>query len=104
MIGTDFDGTLNAGLDIQPPYAIISGRTFDEYDKEIASHASKTPTYIRGVGEPTDMEHIADFKSVMIKLLGITKFYENNSAEADIIKKQCPDCDVVLYGGKDESN
>ena len=97
----DFDGTLNAGVEPTMPYCVISGRTWDEYGDDITAYAELVPVYIRGSGEVTDIDHIANFKSAMINLLGIEKFYENNPTEADIIRSQT-DCEVILVGGEED--
>jgi virulence-associated protein VapD len=34
------------------------------------------------------------FKSDMIRLLGVTEFYEDKPEQIDIIKSSCPDCRV----------
>jgi len=41
------------------------------------------------------------WKAEMIRLLGVTKFYEDNASQASLIKRLCPNCEVVMViGGK----
>jgi len=48
-----------------------------------------------GVGKFGDDNHAAEFKAAMIKELGVTKFFEDSLTQIQIIRKLCPDCEIV---------
>lgn len=93
FVATDFDGTYGQKVDPMPPQkprCVISGRTFEEYDKTIMQVASKIPVYIRGSGRVGDGVHAGEFKAYMINLLGVTHFLEDNADQIKIIRERCP--------------
>jgi hypothetical protein len=92
--GYDFDGTLTTGIQPILPYVIISGRTFAEYNAAIIPWAEKAPIYIRGAGKYGDWQHAGEFKAQMIKTLGITEFYEDDTNQIQIIRQKCPECKI----------
>jgi hypothetical protein len=51
--------------------------------------------YIRGVGAYGDRIHAGSFKAIMINILGVTEFHEDDDVQIDIITKNCPNCKVV---------
>lgn len=93
LVGTDLEGTfsLSSGATV-----CISGRTFAEYDHVAKAVASQMPLYIRGHGTYGDRHHAGGFKALMINELGVTKYFEDDPLQADIIRMLCPFCEVVL--------
>ena len=92
MKGYDIDGVLTMGITPEEGSVVISGRTFEEYDDFAKQAAELCPVYIRGVGQQGDREHAGRFKAIMIKMLGVTEFYEDDEVQAEIIKKKNPKC------------
>ena len=98
LTGYDLDGVITAGVEPDPGAVVITGRTFAEYDQVCKDIAQRFPLYIRGVGEHGDHEHAGLFKSVMVKMLGVTKFYEDEPVQAEMIQSDNPDCEVIVVG------
>jgi hypothetical protein len=96
LIGYDIDGVLTAGIVPEGNWVVISGRTYAEYDDFVKSLASKTPVYIRCTGEYGDRKAAGEWKAQMIKLLGVSKFYEDDALQSMIIQKMNPDCEIIL--------
>jgi hypothetical protein len=96
MTGYDIDGVLTAGVEMEPNSVVISGRTWAEYDDKAKRIAQQCPVYIRGTGTYGNAEAAGQFKALMIKLLGVTKFYEDDPYQADLIHAMNPDCEIVL--------
>jgi hypothetical protein len=102
LVGWDIDGSL-IGRDGGPQRdvdltgcVVISGRTFAEYDDVCRKLAQVAPVYIRGVGRYGDHEHAARFKVKMINMLGVTEYHEDRVDQADMIRRACPECRVVV--------
>ena len=95
LIGFDIDGVLSR-MTPGDDAIIISGRTFAEYDDYAKKLASMFPVYIRGVGKYGDRKHAGEFKASMIKMLGVTDFFEDDDLQAEIIKKINPKCNINL--------
>lgn len=95
MIGYDIDGVLTLGIEIEQGSVVISGRTWSEYDDLAKAAAQKCPVFIRGCGEYGDRIHAGQFKADMIKRIGVTKFYEDDPLQIDIIKSINPDVEIV---------
>jgi hypothetical protein len=96
MIGYDIDGVLTTGkFTPAPDDVVISGRTFAEYDETCKQLASVCPVYIRGVGKFGDRAHGGRFKAFVIRMLGVTKFYEDDEVQIKLIKAACPDCEII---------
>lgn len=99
LVATDLDGTFGRKVfptPPGPPTLCISGRTFSEYDQEAKDIAQQMPLYIRGTGTPKDTIPSAYFKATMILQLGVTHFLENTPAQAAIIRKCCPNVQVLM--------
>ncbi len=100
MIGYDLDGTIYRNGTIRvvdlTDAVVISGRTFVEYDDVARRVAQKCPVYIRGTGLYGDVAASGTFKALMVALLGVTVFYEDDPVQVEIIKQGNPDCEVVL--------
>lgn len=98
MTGYDLDGVLTKGgfLPVEP-FVIISGRTFQEYDHVCQSWARLAPLYIRGIGEYGDHVAAALFKSKIIKMLKLARFYEDNEVQARILQEEVGSfCDIRI--------
>jgi len=95
MRGFDIDGVLTAGYIPEPGDVVISGRTFNEYDDTVKAVAQICPVYVRGVGEYGDQLHAGWWKAIMIKLLGITEFYEDSPVQIEIIQRENPE--VIIH-------
>ncbi len=54
------------------------------------------PLYIRGTGAYGDRRDAARFKATMINLLGVTRYYEDDPVQAQIVSLLCADCQIVL--------
>lgn len=93
LVGTDLDGTFSLSIGAQ---VCISGRTFAEYDDKAKAVARQMPLYIRGTGVYGDRHHAGGFKAEMIRVLGVTKYFEDDPLQAHIIRSFCPNCEVVL--------
>ena len=94
--GYDIDGVLTSGVVPVGDFIIISGRTFAEYDDFAKTAAQIAPVYIRGVGEYGDRKHAGRFKAKMIKMLGVTEFFEDDPLQAKIIHDTNKQCKVNL--------
>ena len=104
LIGYDCDGVLVPEM-VKPTgnFVIITGRLFTEWSKTLAEVGHYgMPRYLRPYGESGDGNLAAFWKAEMIKNLNITKFYEDNEAQAGIIKKLCPFCELVLVKSQSE--
>jgi len=97
MKGYDIDGVLSLGIEPSGEYVVISGRTMAEYDELVKYLAQKAPVYIRCTGEYGDRKDAGKFKAKMINILGVTEFHEDDPIQAEIIKKACPKCQVVMH-------
>lgn len=97
LVATDLDGTYEFFDRLQPPPTLcITGRTWAEYDDLVKRIASIMPTYIRGKGAYGDRIDAGRFKATIIKELGVTRYYEDDPLQAEIIKKAVPEVDVIL--------
>ncbi len=102
LVATDLDGTLGKKVIPMPPCdptICISGRTFSEYDSVAKSVGQQMPIYIRGVGQLGDRTAAGNFKAKMIKLLSVTHFLEDDPVQAEIIRKECPNVQVLMVIG-----
>ena len=94
--GYDIDGVLTNGVKPEGDFVVISGRTFAEYDSVAKMAAQIAPVYIRGSGAYGDREDAGLFKARMIRLLGVTEFFEDDPIQANIIQEMNPDCKINL--------
>lgn len=95
MIAYDIDGTIDKLEELEPGSIVISGRTFAEYDETCKELAKNMPVYIRGSGNYGDRIHAGNFKALMIKMLEVDKYYEDDKIQIAIIKKLNPDVEIV---------
>jgi hypothetical protein len=97
--GYDFDGVVFGGdIDPVPPYIVVTGRVWDEWDDDLKTAAQYAPIYMRGIGRYRDHQHAGRFKAAIINLLGITEFYEDRDDQIAIIRAECPGCNVIKVG------
>lgn len=100
MVGFDFNGVVDTGRPgLQPTIrdVIITGNTYVEGVLDwLSAHNIKCAVYFPPMTNQSHDDTAAGvFKSDMIRLLGVKKFYEDNSEQFDIIKSSCPDCEVI---------
>lgn len=94
QVGCDFDGVLGDGF--TPPeaeFTVISGRTTDHWPKVVARAGASRPIYLRPPGFPGEA---GEWKAVVIRTMGIVRFYEDMPDQAAVIRRICPECVVVL--------
>lgn len=96
LTGYDIDGVLTHGIKPEGNYVIISGRTLAEYDDSVKQLAQHAPVYIRCTGTFGDRRAAGIWKATIIKLLNITKFYEDDPLQSLLIQKENPNCNVIL--------
>lgn len=113
MIGYDIDGVLTHGIKPSGDYVIVSGRLHCEWAKTVAQLGVDAPIYLRPYGQ-CPFHHKVDqndydlmielsgaWKALVVSMLGITEFYEDDPKQAEIIKERCPECIVHrVEGGK----
>jgi hypothetical protein len=93
-VGCDIDGVLAAGfLPAEPEFCAISGRRTDDWDRTVAQIGTSRPIYLRPQHFPGDS---GEWKAAIILTTGITKFYEDMRDQAEVIRRICPQCTVVL--------
>lgn len=94
MIACDIDGTYMSGFrPSERDYVFISNRLTDQWSRTIADVGTKRPIYLR----PPEFEgEWHEWKVLLIRALKITKLYEDNPKEAVEIKRECPECRIVM--------
>ena len=99
LYGYDIDGVCSKKIEKKHPYVVISGRTGAEWNDGglYAELAKDSPIFIRYKGVAGDRDDAGNFKAMMINYLGVTVFYEDEEYQANIIRSQCPDCEVIIY-------
>jgi hypothetical protein len=97
MKGYDINGVITKGIKPEPGSVILSGTTFSQFEEGeyIRKLCSQFPTYIRGIGIPHDSVKCGEFKSMMIKYLGIAEFYEDSDIQIEIIKRDHPN--IIIH-------
>lgn len=95
--GYDLDGVLTHGCVPEEPYVVISGRTSSEFDDTVRAWSRKARTEIREDGLRGDREHAGRFKAQRIAALGVTRFFDDDPVQAQIIREGCPDVEVVVW-------
>lgn len=96
MNGYDIDGVLNRGLIPEKPYIVISGRTVIEWDRTVKQIGINAPIYLRPYGKQNDRILAGIWKAEMITKFNIMKFYEDDNRQADIIRRYCPNCEIIM--------
>jgi len=94
--GYDIDGVLSKGIIPIEPYVVISGRHRKQWSKTIKLIGTNAPIYLRPSHDiPTGI-----WKGNMIKLLGVTEFYEDTKHQAIQIRKINPNVKIVKVSRK----
>lgn len=98
LLGYDFNGVVDTGrFRVYPDDVIITGNTYHvEVMKYLSDHDIKARVYfppdIRMSG---NRNAVAVWKSEMIRRVGCTTFYEDDTLQAKIIEDSCPDCKII---------
>ncbi len=98
MNGYDVDGVL-VPRNVEPvaPYVVITGRTSRGWDTNLDALAREASVYtFPHRDHQNDVIAAGMWKASMVNLLGVTTFYEDDPVQAEIIRLECPGCDVVL--------
>ncbi len=76
---------------------IITGVSWKEYSKfRERKIGPGLPIYFYpGEAGETDMVSIAKWKSDIINKVGVTKYYEDDSTQVNVLKILCPKCKIV---------
>ena len=94
MIGYDYNGIITSGIKPVKGSVVITGNHKDKEEEMRNLVPIDMPIYFNK-GED-DSESIGHFKSKMIKKLKIKTFYEDQQIEADIIRAENPDVEVII--------
>ena len=100
MTGTDFNGVVDTGEFIPKPNdVIITGNTLPMASPVLnwlKEHNIQCPVYFMPyLYGANNILIAAIWKVEMIQKLKLSKFYEDNATQFEIIKKCCPDCEVI---------
>lgn len=104
MKGYDIDGVLSTGKFMPTAEdVILSARGYDSYQRTIEHLKSWGITEYKYIFlAPYKHEWISGkdwiggaFKAEIINRIGITEFYEDNPMQIDVIKNNCPNCNVI---------
>lgn len=92
LYGYDFDGVITAGVTPHRSGVIITGRSYEEapeINDYLKGRGIFNPVYYCPVkfSEKTH-EKSAEWKATMIKLLGVTKFFEDEIKQAEHIMRE----------------
>ena len=95
--GYDLDGVLvPRNVDPIAPFVIISGRTISDWNRTILEVGSLVPIYLRPYGCHGDRLLAGRWKAEIIAALGVVEFYEDDPVQAEIIRRTCKSCRLVL--------
>lgn len=93
-VGCDIDGTYLSGFRTEEKdFVFITGRKTEDWGDTVRQLGTEHPLYLRPPWFPGDSPH---WKAAMIQWLRIEKFYEDETGQAEVIARRCPDCQVVL--------
>lgn len=100
MIGYDYNGVVDTGQFIPTSEdVIITGNTLPMAKSVLVwllEHDIYCPVYFMPYLQGANNILItAIWKVEMIQKLNLTKFYEDNATQFEIISKCCPDCEVI---------
>jgi len=89
----DYDGVLTKGIKMDDRSPIITGRSFEQVGvPQLKGHAIY---YLPVTWNKKTIKNQAAWKAYMIKRLGIEEFYENDLDIIEILRKKCPNCNIV---------
>ena len=101
LVGYDIDGVLTAGIKPEGDYVVVSGRLMKAWKRTVDQIGLNAPIYLRTFGRDVDPIAAGHFKASVIALLGIQIFYEDEEAQASVIRQRCPWCEVrIVVDGK----
>ena len=95
MRGFDFDGVVTAGLKPGPGDVVITGRPPKIYH-DILKFNLPCPVYCFPSPDLASPGEIAAWKSLIIKALMVTVFFEDNPYQAECIRRACPGVEVIM--------
>lgn len=98
MIGYDYNGVVDNGRfrpSINDVIITGNGNVADVLDWLRAERIQCAVYFPPKTLKSHDDTAAGVWKSDMIRLLGVTKFYEDKTEQIDIIKSSCPNCEVV---------
>ena len=99
-VGYDFNGIVDTGQFIPTPQdVIITGNTLPMATSVLdwlREHGIQCPVYFMPyLDGANNILVVVIWKVEMIQKLNLTKFYEDNASQYEIIKKCCPNCEIV---------
>lgn len=100
MHSFDIDGVITVGIYPGPNDVIITGRSFEEQPETrrmLDSFGIKNQVYYNAL--PFNKKSRVSsgcHKAQVINELGITRHFEDDPIQADVIRAECPDCYVVM--------
>lgn len=103
MKAYDIDGVISIGHKPTKDDIILSGRGYDYYQQTIKDLEKWGVTeYLCLILAPYKQEWMAGkswvagaWKAEMINRLGITEYYEDDPAQYEVIKNNCPNCNII---------
>ena len=98
--GYDIDGVITTGIVPESDAVIITGRSREEapetYDM-LHKRGIFNAIYFNAVlFENKTRENSGFWKSFMINYLNVESFYEDEELQADIIRRNCKRCNLIL--------
>ena len=95
----DYDGVITAGIVPEKEAPIITSRTIDEIEKLDDDTKKNHPVYFNPISASNKtFEIVVQWKSEMIKRLGIEEYYENDAEIVVRLEKLCPNCYIINVG------
>ncbi|QFR57788.1 hypothetical protein CPT_Moby_040 [Stenotrophomonas phage Moby] len=95
----DIDGVISIGIRPSPGAIIITGRSYEE--------RAETEAYLKHLGISNDVFYnplkwseksrtsSGEHKAEIINLQGVTRHFEDDPIQAQVIRERCPNCYVV---------
>ncbi|MCK4686597.1 MAG: hypothetical protein KAT66_00545 [Candidatus Lokiarchaeota archaeon] len=98
--GYDIDGVITEGIVPESDAVIITGRSREEAPETYTMLYKRgifNAVYFNAVSfEDKTRESSGFWKSLVINLLGVEEFYEDEKLQADIIRRNCKRCNLIL--------
>ena len=99
LVMTDYNGTFDEHPELWGKVeGIITGTSWEDYrDFMNEKVGPDLPIFFNPKAiVDLDLRAICDFKANTINTAGVTKYYENEPKQAQMLKILCPDCEIVL--------
>jgi hypothetical protein len=98
--GYDIDGVLSAGVIPEEPYVVVSGRGAgtEEDDDYVALLRKSARVFLRPESFPNTNQGVGEWKSLVINILNITRFFEDQPWQIHVIKEMTHGCEVIAVG------